>query len=578
MNKSNNTNIHRDLLNQFISTALLNPSMTNSKELTSHQMVLSPISTNSAKASNANKSISTSKTGMVAQWQTLSSQPWIAVVFYSELFLSSKKDLSYIPRFLQSVLKEYELFYHQSSTAESRNDDSTFILTVDSSLFDNTFEALWKRMEHWNQLANRNTNSNNAASSNASTSLTSKGKQQHGKSTNDKKSLKKKTVWHDGTGKVTKATLAQLDRSKKSDTDIDPIEAAMAEDSVALQEARRTYLPSDTEIPSWLEQEDAMDYSSKATEKSSQQQGWSFQSLYDNLSSQKTLSEEDLQQSLDQMKQMLISKNVAQEIAIEICNGVKSKLVGSRTTFFSRTSTTIQAALEFSIQQILSSHRNIDMLRDIDQKRSSRTNRPYIIVMVGINGVGKSTSLAKLAYYLQSNNCSPLLAACDTFRSGAVEQLGVHAKCLNLPLFQNGYAKDPSKVATAAIQHATETNRDVVLIDTAGRMQNNVPLMNALRKLVSENSPDLIVFVGEALVGNDGLNQLQLFDKALSNANRSGVDGIILSKFDTVGEKVGAALSMVKWSGKPVLFTGIGQKYGHLKKLSVNGIIKSLFS
>lgn len=198
---------------------------------------------------------------------------------------------------------------------------------------------------------------------------------------------------------------------------------------------------------------------------------------------------------------------------------------------------------------------------------------------VGINGVGKSTSLAKIAYYLKSNNCNPLLAACDTFRSGAVEQLNVHAKCLDVPLYQKGYAKDPAVVAKAAIDHATKEGNDVVLVDTAGRMQNNLPLMKALSNLVVQNSPDLVLFVCEALVGNDGMDQLDMFNKALkSGGHTRRIDGIVLTKFDTVSDKVGAALTLTKVTGAPVVFIGTGQKYTHLKKLSVQSVIKSLFT
>jgi len=197
----------------------------------------------------------------------------------------------------------------------------------------------------------------------------------------------------------------------------------------------------------------------------------------------------------------------------------------------------------------------------------------------GINGVGKSTSLAKIAYYLKCHDCKPLIAACDTFRSGAVEQLNVHARCLDVPLFQMGYAKDPAIVAKAAINHASNNNHDVVLIDTAGRMQNNVPLMLALSKLVLESNPDLVLFVCEALVGNDGMDQLKMFDRALKSAgHKRQIDGIVLTKFDTVSDKVGATLTMTHTTGAPVVFVGIGQKYNHLKKLSPQAVIQSLFS
>jgi signal recognition particle receptor subunit alpha len=151
------------------------------------------------------------------------------------------------------------------------------------------------------------------------------------------------------------------------------------------------------------------------------------------------------------------------------------------------------------------------VLREILDAKSG--GRAYSIVFVGVNGVGKSTSLSKVCYYLKSKGVNVMIAACDTFRSGAVEQLNQHAKVLDVPLFERGYAKDPAAVARDAIKYATDSGFDCVLIDTAGRMQNNEPLMRALAKLVSTNEPDLVLFVGEALVGNDGIDQLSMFDR-----------------------------------------------------------------
>jgi signal recognition particle receptor subunit alpha len=154
---------------------------------------------------------------------------------------------------------------------------------------------------------------------------------------------------------------------------------------------------------------------------------------------------------------------------------------------------------------------------------------------------------------------------------------------LDLPLFHQGYSKDPSAVAKAAIAQAIaepeegKRKPDVVLIDTAGRMQNNTPLMTALGKLVRENQPDLILLVAEALVGNDGVDQLQMFNRAMQTAKRQ-VDAVILTKFDTVSDKVGAALTMTHVTGAPILFVGTGQKYHHLKPLQASAVIQSLFS
>jgi signal recognition particle receptor subunit alpha len=172
------------------------------------------------------------------------------------------------------------------------------------------------------------------------------------------------------------------------------------------------------------------------------------------------------------------------------------------------------------------------------------------------------------------------LAACDTFRSGAVEQLRTHARRLQIPIFEKGYERDPAVVAKQAIQEATRTKADVVLVDTAGRMQDNEPLMRALSKLININSPDLVLFVGEALVGNDAVDQLTQFNQKLADLSSVPaarlIDGILLSKFDTVDDKVGAALSMAYVSGALVMFVGCGQSYTDLMQLNVKSIVNTL--
>lgn len=201
------------------------------------------------------------------------------------------------------------------------------------------------------------------------------------------------------------------------------------------------------------------------------------------------------------------------------------------------------------------------------------------IAFLGVNGVGKSTSLSKVAYYLKhKGGLNVLVAACDTFRAGAVEQLRTHCNRLDITLFERGYGKDAADIAKYALAHAAGNGFDVVLIDTAGRMQDNEPLMRSLAKLVSVNKPDLVLFVGEALVGNDGVDQLVKFHRSLTDYSheRRGVDAILLTKYDTVDEKVGAALTMVYVTGQPVVFVGCGQKYTHLRKLQVKEVVKAL--
>ena len=149
--------------------------------------------------------------------------------------------------------------------------------------------------------------------------------------------------------------------------------------------------------------------------------------------------------------------------------------------------------------------KNIDILKEA--VNAKKRGQVYSIVFIGVNGVGKSTSLAKTAYYLKTKgNLNVMIAGCDNFRSGAIEQLQTHASCLDVPLYQKGYKDDPAIIAKEALQDAKNKRYDVVLIDTAGRMQGNEALMRALAKLVHVNKPDTVLFVGEALVGNDSID------------------------------------------------------------------------
>jgi signal recognition particle receptor subunit alpha len=359
--------------------------------------------------------------------------------------------------------------------------------------------------------------------------------------------------------KISKTAAAALDHS-----------GAAGNADNAMDEARRAFLPDDDAGAS--DDEDDDDEDSEAPIKSS----W-FGNLMGTLTGNRIITKDDVEKPLAALRSDLEGNNVASDIAASICGSVSTSLVGRNIVGYS-IPTMIKSALAQAIERVLTPATPVDVLRDVISNREARTGRPYTIVFVGINGVGKSTSLAKVAYYLKSHGCKPIIAACDTFRSGAVEQLEVHAKCLEVPLFQKGYAGDPAGVAKEAIKKASSDGNDVVLIDTAGRMQNNVPLMNALSKLVVSNDVDLVLFVGEALVGNDGVDQLKMFDEALKKGghNRT-VDGIILTKFDTVSEKVGAAITMSQVCGSPVVFVGVGQKYNHLKKLSAKYVIKTLF-
>ncbi|GAB67118.1 signal recognition particle receptor [Plasmodium cynomolgi strain B] len=292
------------------------------------------------------------------------------------------------------------------------------------------------------------------------------------------------------------------------------------------------------------------------------------------------IEENDIESVLQGVKNKLLSKNVASEICDTLIEKMKGNLIGKKKTLFAmNVKKTVSTVLSETIQSILIPKESVDVLRAALEAKS--IGKLYSIVFLGVNGVGKSTNLAKVCYYLKTKgNLKIMIAACDTFRAGAVEQLRTHANCLDVFLYEKGYGKDAAAIAKEAIAYAKKENFNVILIDTAGRMQDNEPLMRSLGKLILINNPDFILFVGEALVGNDAIDQLKKFNQALTdatcNANKRTIDGILLTKFDTVDDKVGTALSMVYLTGKPIVFVGIGQKYTHLKKFNVNMVVKAL--
>ncbi|XP_952293.1 signal recognition particle receptor alpha subunit, putative [Theileria annulata] len=288
------------------------------------------------------------------------------------------------------------------------------------------------------------------------------------------------------------------------------------------------------------------------------------------------ITEESLVTPINILTDKLRSKNVAGDICEMICRSVSTHLVGKRTESLRSLSSTVKKALEDSVRRILTPKNPINLIKQV--KELNANGSVYSIVFLGVNGVGKSTSLAKVAYLLKSSGFKVLVIACDTFRSGAVEQLKTHTRNLGLQLFERGYGKDPSQIAKEGLKYATANQFDVVLIDTAGRMQDNEPLMAALTKLITVNNPNLILFVGEALVGNDAVDQLKKFNTAIGKGTDRSIDALLLTKFDTVDDKVGAALSMVYITGKPILFVGNGQTYSDLQPLDVELITKFLLT
>jgi signal recognition particle receptor subunit alpha len=302
----------------------------------------------------------------------------------------------------------------------------------------------------------------------------------------------------------------------------------------------------------------------------------------------KTLTKQDLEKPMKAMEEHLIKKNVAREAAVRLCEGVEAEMLGKKTGTFENVDSALRPALEASLRRILTPTSSLDLLQEIESITSPASKqvvaRPYVISIVGVNGVGKSTNLSMICYFLLQNNYRVLVAACDTFRSGAVEQLNVHVRNLKelsarenvgyVDLYQKGYGKDAANVAKDAVDYAAANKFDVVLIDTAGRRHNDTRLMSSLEKFAKFAKPDKILMVGEALVGTDSVMQARNFNAAFGSGR--GLDGFIISKCDTVGDMIGTLVSMVHATGIPVLFLGTGQHYGDLRNLSVPWAVKLL--
>ncbi|KAK4136962.1 SRP54-domain-containing protein [Trichocladium antarcticum] len=312
--------------------------------------------------------------------------------------------------------------------------------------------------------------------------------------------------------------------------------------------------------------------------------------LFRNVVGGKVLSKEDLDKAMKGMEEHLLKKNVAREAAVRLCEGVEQELVGVKTGNFESINARIQKAMEASLTKMLTPTSSLDLLREIDSitappAASLRKARPYVISIVGVNGVGKSTNLSKICFFLLQNKYKVLIAAGDTFRSGAVEQLAVHVRNLSeltireggkVELYQKGYGKDAATVAKDAVAFAAQEGYDVVLIDTAGRRHNDQRLMSSLEKFAKLAQPDKILMVGEALVGTDSVMQARNFNAAFGSGR--SLDGFIISKCDTVGDMVGTLVSIVHATNVPVLFVGVGQHYSDLRNFSVKWAVEKLLS
>ena len=274
----------------------------------------------------------------------------------------------------------------------------------------------------------------------------------------------------------------------------------------------------------------------------------------------KRLTEEKFEEMFEELELILLQNNVAYNTVESIKDSLAEKLIGKTIK-----EVNLSEELKKSIESILIE--SPDFIKTI--KDTLEVKRPFVIILAGINGSGKTTTTAKIANYLQKNKLSVSFAAADTFRAASIEQLQQHADNLKIHLTKKDYGSDPASVGFDAISHARKNKIDVVLIDTAGRMQNKDSLMNEIEKIVRISKPDMKIFLGESITGNDAIEQASAFNE------RIGITGIILSKAD-VDEKGGTAISVSQITGKPILFLGTGQEYKDLEKFDKKKFIKKI--
>lgn len=283
---------------------------------------------------------------------------------------------------------------------------------------------------------------------------------------------------------------------------------------------------------------------------------------------EKTISEKHVENILWDLEMSLLEADVAMEVASEVVNSVQDDLVGKKIKRSNDITEYTFNALRDAVAEII----DIDgksMTELIEEKKAK--GEPLVVMFVGINGTGKTTTIGKLANYYLNKGYTPVIAASDTFRAGAIEQVTHHADNVGVKIIKHQKGSDPAAVAFDAVEHAKSQGKELVLIDTAGRMQTNTNLMDEMKKIKRVSNPDLVVFVGDALTGNDATEQARKFNDAID------IDGVILTKADA-DSKGGASLSIGYVIQKPILFLGMGQGYDDIMEYDADWMLDQLFS
>ncbi|WP_436934604.1 signal recognition particle-docking protein FtsY [Halovenus marina] len=275
------------------------------------------------------------------------------------------------------------------------------------------------------------------------------------------------------------------------------------------------------------------------------------------------IDEEDLQNHLDELEFALLGSDVEMEVTREILDGVEANLVGETRRRLESTGNLVEDALREALYDVISVGQF-----DFDQQIEA-ADKPVVIIFTGVNGVGKTTTIAKMARYLEQRGHSSVLANGDTYRAGANEQLEQHADNLDKKIISHEQGSDPAAVIYDAVEYAEANDVDVVLGDTAGRLHTSEGLMDQLSKIDRVIDPDMTIFVDEAVAGQDAVNRAREFNDAAE------IDGTVLTKADADSQG-GAAISVAHVTGKPILFLGTGQDYDDLDRFDPERIVNEL--
>jgi fused signal recognition particle receptor len=284
---------------------------------------------------------------------------------------------------------------------------------------------------------------------------------------------------------------------------------------------------------------------------------------------EKQLSDEELDKLVFDFQISLIESDVAQSVAEALTAEVQKSLAGTKVDRSADPSEVVGERLATVLRAAFDKAGTFDLAANIKEK--SKTGEPYVILFLGINGTGKTTTVAKVGSFMKKNGLSVVLAAGDTHRPGAIEQLTEHAERLSLKVVSQRYGADPAAVGRDGVLYAKAHHVNALLIDTAGRMQTNQNLMEEMAKIVRVVKPDFRIFVADALTGNDAVSQAELFNQHV------GFDGAVLTKADA-DVRGGAALSIVYSTTKPVIFLGVGQGYDDLVPFDTQKFLGSLLA